>query len=46
MLEIEPGDVGAALRRPHADLIQGTPAATAETFAADKLESFNLVITP
>lgn len=46
MPEIEPGDVGAALRRPHANLIQGTPAAAAETFAADKLESFNLVITP
>jgi hypothetical protein len=43
---IQPGDAGAALRRPHRDMIQGTPSSASETFAADKVESFNLVIIP
>ena len=46
ILGVEPGDVGAALRRPHVSMIQGTHMTAAETFAAEKIESFNLVITP
>jgi hypothetical protein len=46
ILGVEPGDVGAALRRPHDNMIQGTPVTAAETFAPEKIESFNLVIAP
>lgn len=46
ILEVEDGDVGAALRRPAVNLATGIPVTAPASFSVDELRSFNLVIVP